>query len=543
MSVRSPNGCPRAGFADHPPGPQSLKKLATPLASFFPFRGGVRRRACRCGATVPGMVADKAPKGAERDVGQAAAFFDLDRTLLSGASGPAITSALRAVGLVSGRGVPGQDLIFRVFNMLGENRPSMMLTRQAASFAANWSRAAAQQAGELAADTLGALVQPFAPGLMDEHRQAGRLVVLATTTPYDLIKPLADRLRFDALIATRYGERDGVYDGTIDGEFVWAHGKYRAVRAWADEHSVGLDESYAYSDSYYDVPLLNAVGHPFVVNPDPRMRLQALARRWPTRYLDAPDGVPKIAGIEPQQLLMPFARPGLAPYARIHLEGVENIPAEGPAILVANHRSYFDVSAIGFVVAKRGRPVRFLGKKEVFDVPIVGDVARAMGGIRVERGTGSDEPLREALAALRAGEMVVVMPQGTIPRGEAFFDPELKGRWGAARLAALSGAPVIPIGLWGTERVWPRRSKVPIVWNVTAPPDVDIRVGPPVPLGLDDPDIDTKSIMSAIVDLLPPEARERREPTADELAASMPSGAMPKPEDADHEQTRRPGRD
>ena len=153
------------------------------------------------------------------------------------------------------------------------------------------------------------LVQPFAAVLIDEHRQAGRLVVLATTTPYDLVKPLADRLGFDALIATRYGERDGVYDGTHRRRVRVGSRQVPRRASWAGEHGVDLGDSYAYSDSYYDVPLLNAVGHPVVVNPDPRMRLQALARRWPTRYLDAPAGVPKIAGIEPQQLLMPFVRP------------------------------------------------------------------------------------------------------------------------------------------------------------------------------------------------------------------------------------------
>jgi putative phosphoserine phosphatase / 1-acylglycerol-3-phosphate O-acyltransferase len=240
---------------------------------------------------------------------------------------------------------------------------------------------------------------------------------------------------------------------------------------------------------------------------------------------------------------MPFVRPGFTPFARIDLAGTEHLPTEGPAILCANHRSYFDVSAVAYVVAKGGRPVRFLGKKEVFDAPVIGDLARALGGIRVERGTGSDEPLREALAALQAGEMVALMPQGTIPRGRAFFEPELQGRWGAARLAALSGAPVIPIGLWGTEKVWPRRAKVPAMWNVTDPPPVVIRVGPPVELGRTDPDADTRAIMAAIVDLLPPEAREHHEPTAEELAASLPSSASPDEAGPDHEQSRRPGTD
>jgi putative phosphoserine phosphatase / 1-acylglycerol-3-phosphate O-acyltransferase len=473
----------------------------------------------------------------------AAAFFDLDRTLLSGASGPAISAALRTVGLMSDRSIPGQDLIFRLFNTFGENLPSMMLTRQAASMAANWPQELAREAGRVAAGTLIGLVQPYAKVLIDEHRAAGRLVVLATTTPYDLVEPLADLLGFDGLIATRYGERNGVYTGVIDGEFVWGGGKYRAVREWADEHDVSLAESYAYSDSYYDVPLLNAVGHPFVVNPDPRMRLQALARRWPTLFLDVPPGVPKLAGFEPQSLLLPFVRPGLAPYVHVDISGTEHIPADGPAILCANHRSYFDVAAVGFAIAKRGRPVRFLGKKEVFDAPLVGDLARAMGGIRVERGTGSDEPLTEALAALGAGEIVVLMPQGTIPRGRGFFDPVLKGRWGAARLAAMSGAPVIPMGLWGTEKVWPRNAKIPNLWNITDPPDVRVRVGPPVPLGLADPDIDTDHLMAAIVDLLPAEAREWHEPTADDLAAAMPSNADREGGSSGHEAERRPGTD
>ena len=85
-----------------------------------------------------------------------------------------------------------------------------------------------------------------------------------------------------------------------------------------------------------------------------------------------------------------------------------------------------------------------------------------MGGIRVDRGTGSDEPLDKAAEARsRGGDLIAMAPQGTIPRGPAFFDPVLKARWGAARLAKQTGAVVVPVGLWGTEKVWPRSSQIP----------------------------------------------------------------------------------
>ena len=126
-----------------------------------------------------------------------------------------------------------------------------------------------------------------------------------------------------------------------------------------------------------------------------------------------------------------------------------------------------------------------------------------------------------ANAALRAGEVVIVLPQGTIPRGEAFFDPVLTGHTGAARLAAETGAPVVPIGVWGTERVWPRSSRVPGMLTLH-PPAVTVTVGPPVTLGLTDAAADTATLMAAIADLLPDEAREGRTPSDVDLARTQP---------------------
>lgn len=453
-----------------------------------------------------------------------AAFFDLDRTLLAGASGPIISESLRTLGVLPDRQLPGESLVYKVFDTIGETLPAMLITRQAARVAKGWDRATVQRAGVDAAERLAGLVQPFGRILVERHKEEGRPVVLATTSPYDLVAPLAEALGLDDVIATRYGEEDGAYDGTIAGEFVWGPGKLAAVRAWAAERDISLADSWAYSDSVFDYPLLSSVGYPVAVNPDVRLRAVAALRRWPQQYLDVPAGVPKFAGLEPQRALQHLLRPELLPWVRWDVAGLEHLPADGPVILTANHRSYFDPVAIGLAVGRAGRTIRFLGKREVFDAPVVGQLATAMGGIRVERGSGSDVPLDLAAEALEGGQMVGILPQGTIPRGEAFFEPVLEGRWGAARLAARSGAPVIPCALWGTELVWPRSSRVPNVLNLLNPPVVRVRFGPPVELKHRSPKADTARIMAAIVDLLPPEARERRTPTADELSRAEPPG-------------------
>jgi putative phosphoserine phosphatase / 1-acylglycerol-3-phosphate O-acyltransferase len=469
-----------------------------------------------------------------------AAFFDLDRTLLAGASGAVYSDALRDAGFTS-HSIPGENLVYGVFNLIGETLPSMALARQGATLAKGRSRAAMRAAGEASAGTLAAMVQPFAWQRLTEHREAGRPLVMATTTPYELVKPLAEWLGFDDVLATRYGVNvDGTFDGSIDGPFVWARGKLAAVRDWAGRNHVDLAESYAYSDSVFDTPLLGAVGNPVAVNPDPRMLIMATIRRWPIVNFDVSPGVVKIPvlGVEVQQVALQFARPAFMPYVRFDMTGIENIPADGPVILVGNHRSYFDPGALSMVIARRGRTVRFLGKKEVFDAPVLGHVASAMGGIRVDRGTGSSEPLRAAVDALNGGEAVAIMPQGTIPRGAAFFEPVLRGRFGAARLAHVTGAPVIPVGLWGTERVWPRSSRLPNVFNIADPPLVSISVGPAVDLKGRSLAADTKRIMTAITKQLPAVARRKHTPTDAELAATYPPGHRGNPAG---ESTRRPG--
>ncbi|MGI9609454.1 MAG: HAD-IB family hydrolase [Acidimicrobiia bacterium] len=453
-----------------------------------------------------------------------AAFFDLDRTLLQGASGPLISSAMRAEGILPDKPIRGEGLVFGIFNVIGETLPSMALTRLGIRATKGWSVEAFKAAGQRVAPALAEAVEPFAKEILKDHHHAGRKIVLATTTPYEMVKPFADLMGFDAVLATKYRSTDGkTYDGSVDGEFVWNRGKARLVKAWAKSNLVELAESYAYSDSIFDLPMLRSVGFPAAVNPDPRLWALTVVNGWPVLYFTAPPGVPKPLGIEPQRVVSELVRPEFLPWVRIDVEGLENLDDVAGVLITPNHRSYVDPMMIAQAISRVNRPVRFLSKKEVTDAPVVGPIAQAMGAIRVDRQDKTGDPMAEAARALRAGEVVAVFPQGTIPRGHEFFDPELKGRYGAVRLALDSGAPLVPIGLWGTERVWPRNRKLPYVLNVAAPPQVTVKVGDPYHPETDDLDAETEVLMQKIVELLPPEARVRHEPTKAELERTMPT--------------------
>ncbi|MCY1140361.1 lysophospholipid acyltransferase family protein [Actinoplanes sp. Pm04-4] len=154
-----------------------------------------------------------------------------------------------------------------------------------------------------------------------------------------------------------------------------------------------------------------------------------------------------------------------------------NIPRSGGVIIAPNHVSHFDPLVVGYFVYGAGRWPRFLGKASLWKVPVLGGFLRKVQQIPVERGSvEAVKSLDVLVEALRQGGAVVVYPEGTTTR-----EPDLwpmRGKTGAARLALLTGAPVVPVANWGAERIFdPRTSKLrfrrtPV--TVTAGPPVDL---------------------------------------------------------------------
>lgn len=162
-----------------------------------------------------------------------------------------------------------------------------------------------------------------------------------------------------------------------------------------------------------------------------------------------------------------FALQGL----KFTITGTEHIPREGGAVLVINHTGYMDFTYAGLGARPAGRLVRFMAKESVFRHRVSGPLMRGMKHIPVDRSAGAGS-FAQALRALRAGEVVGVFPEATISR--SFELKEFKN--GAARLAQEAGVPMVPMVIWGSQRVWTKghpkrlgRTKIPISIAVGEP--------------------------------------------------------------------------
>ncbi|WP_419993253.1 lysophospholipid acyltransferase family protein [Streptomyces boninensis] len=139
---------------------------------------------------------------------------------------------------------------------------------------------------------------------------------------------------------------------------------------------------------------------------------------------------------------------------RIDLDGAQHVPKDGGAVLVSNHISYLDFIFCGYAALPAKRYVRFMAKESVFRHRVSGPLMRGMKHIPVDRAQGA-QAFREALSALRRGEIVGVFPEATI--SESFTLKEFKS--GAARLAQEAGVPLLPMAVWGTQRLWTKGRK------------------------------------------------------------------------------------
>lgn len=216
---------------------------------------------------------------------------------------------------------------------------------------------------------------------------------------------------------------------------------------------------------------------------------------------------------------------------KVTITGAGNVPTEGPAILAINHAGYLDfVFSAWACVFERKRWVRFLAKKEVFDNGVAGPLMRGMRHIPVDRHKDPAQALDLAIEALRRGEVVGTFPEATINRS---FVPS-KGKTGTVRMAQASGAPILPVAVWGSHRIMTKGRPRNMQRGVA----ILVKIGPPLELSAgDDPREATERLMQAISEQLEQAQQEYpQKPAGGDDGWWLPAhlgGTAPTPEEAE----------
>jgi HAD superfamily hydrolase (TIGR01490 family) len=213
---------------------------------------------------------------------RAAAFFDLDKTLMAGSSGMQFARIAAKRKIVSRRQMAGWAVEHLRYRLRGttdaRTEEVLRVARELIS------GVPATTVDRMGPEVMAAILPRVFPQMLDEvyaHQDAGRATFIVSAAGNDVVESLANVLGMDGGIGTRYElDDEGSFTGRFDGPFVYGHGKVEAMQSFAAAHGIDLAASYAYSDSISDLPMLRAVGNAVAVNPDPPLAEVARDEGW-----------------------------------------------------------------------------------------------------------------------------------------------------------------------------------------------------------------------------------------------------------------------
>ena len=426
------------------------------------------------------------------------AFFDVDGTLIAGFSAVAFLRDR----LFSGRMTP-RDVVDTVLNGLRFQLGRVGFSGLIAATAA-WLRDVPEQeleelAERIFARAIAAAIYPESRGLVQAHRRRGHTLALVSSATRYQIEPLARELAIPHVLCTKLE----VENGRLTGRHVWptcyGGGKALAARALAREHGIQLRQSYFYTDSDEDLPLLEIVGRARPTNPNRRLAAIAVRRGWPVHRFTG-RGRPSLVELVRSSLaiasIVPAFAVGAIPgvlnrsrrdmvnlaitawgelgtaLAGVHLavRGEEHLWSHRPAVFVFNHQSAVDTILLCKLLR---RDIVAVAKREVRRNPLFGPAFALAGTVFIDRfdRQRAIEALRPAIAALRAGTSLVIAPEGT-RSATARLGPFKKG---AFHMAMAARVPIVPIVFRNALDALPKHGLV------IRPATVEIVVHPPIP--------------------------------------------------------------
>ena len=281
---------------------------------------------------------------------RSAAFFDLDKTVIARSSTFVFSRPFHAEGLISRPALLRGAYARFFYQVSGADHDQRERMRQQLSrLVTGWP---VQQVQDIVATTLAELITPLvyeeATALIASHREAGRDVVIVSASGTDVVEPIGAMLGVDHVVATRMAIADGRYTGEIE-YYAYGENKAEAIRSLAAENGYRLQDSYAYSDSFTDLPMLEVVGHPHAVNPDKALRREAVTRDWPVLDFNRPVS---LRSRFPSPAAARAAALGAGPRARAAAAEI----GTGPAVAVALGAGAATAGLVWLANRRRERP-------------------------------------------------------------------------------------------------------------------------------------------------------------------------------------------
>jgi putative phosphoserine phosphatase / 1-acylglycerol-3-phosphate O-acyltransferase len=409
---------------------------------------------------------------AEIDAGPAGphigAFFDVDRTLIAGFSALEFFRNSLREGFVSGRDF-ADALVTAARFQAGQVGFSGLVTGTAGLLRGRSEAAFAEMGERIFRDRLAATIYPESRALVEAHRRKQHTVALVSAATRYQIEPLARDLGIDHVLCTRLEVRHGIFTGGLLRPTCYGDGKAHAARRLARQQRVKLSQSYFYTDSDEDLPLLEIVGHPRPTNPSRGLRALAAQRQWPTRQFHS-RGTPGAVDIVRTSLAAGSLLPSFllaAPAAvfgggwrhavniatatwgelgtalagiDVHVTGEHHLWSHRPAVFIFNHQSGIEMLLLCKLLR---RDMIGIAKEEMRRNPLFGPAFVLAGTVFINRFNHEKAvaALQPAVDALRSGLSIAIAPEGTrspTPRLGRF-------KKGAFHLAMAARVPLVPI--------------------------------------------------------------------------------------------------
>ncbi|MGH0033674.1 MAG: HAD-IB family hydrolase [Myxococcota bacterium] len=425
------------------------------------------------------------------------AFFDLDQTLLAGFS----ATAFFRERLFSGRMAPrdmAEALLGTLSFALGRTGFSGMMSATTAAYRGLAESVLEEVGEEVFEKHLATQIYPESRALVNAHREQGHTIAIISSATRYQAEPLARDLGIEHVLCTELVVEDGVFTGEVVRPTCYGEGKAEAGRKLAARFGLDLEQSYFYTDSHEDLPLLEIVGRPRPLNPNRQLAQIAKERQWPVRRFSS-RGRPGIGDFVRTGLTYASLAPSVWAGAAagivngsmreavnvmgsvwgdlatslagidLRVEGEEHLWSHRPAVFIFNHQSALD--AVLMIKLLR-RDMFGVGKKEIKRNPVFGPLFGAAGVVFIDRGDRARaiEELKPAVAALKEGRSLAIAPEGTrsrTPRPGRF-------KKGAFHIAMQAGVPIVPVVFRNVLDAMPRDAVV------VRPATVEAVVLPPV---------------------------------------------------------------